>query len=73
MDKDYHNKIYLSRNRVKKRYHIFCYEAMKNVAEGLAEKKFGKRSFSLYAFMAIHNQLLRDGFDFRKMLNKENQ
>jgi len=65
------DEIYLGRNRLKKRTNVYFYEAMLHVMRNLALKKYGKRSASLYAFMATHKDLKKDGIDFKKLLNKE--
>jgi hypothetical protein len=66
-----HNGIYLSRNRTKRQCKVFTFDAMKNAAEALAEKKFGKRSFSLCCHMALYKYLRDNGFiDLRKLLNE---
>jgi hypothetical protein len=57
----------LARNKTKREYRVWCYEAMRIEAAKMAERKWGKRSFSLYAFMAIHNALRRDGVDFKAL------
>jgi len=65
------DEIYLGRNRTKKRTNVFFYEAMLHPMRMLAEEKYGKASASLFAFMATHKELKRNGIDFKSLLNKE--
>ncbi len=62
--------IYLGRNRVKKRTNVYFYESMLPVMRSLAMKKYGKASASLFAFMAVHKDLKKNGSDFKVLLNK---
>jgi hypothetical protein len=58
-----HEKVYLSRNRNKKRYNFLTYEAMKNAACELAKKKGYKRnSFSMVVHIALYKYLRNNGF-----------
>lgn len=65
------DQIYLGRNRTKKRTNVFFYEAMLPVMRAIAKKKYGKASASLFAFMASHKELKKNGIDFKSLLNKE--
>lgn len=65
------DQIYLGRNRTKKRTNVFFYEAMLPVMRAIAKRKYGKASASLFAFMASHKELKKNGIDFKSLLNKE--
>lgn len=64
------NDIYLGRNRTKRRTNVYFYEAMLPVMRRLAFEKYGKRSASLFAFMAVHKDLKKNGTDFKALLGK---
>jgi hypothetical protein len=69
-------QIYLARNKHKKSYRVFTFEAIRNAAEEYAFKKYGKRSFSLACHMALYRTLRDAGFiNLRKLLieNKLNR
>jgi len=65
------NEIYLGRNKIKKRTNVFFYEAMLPPMRAIAKKKYGKASASLFAFMASHKELKKNGIDFKLLLNKD--
>jgi len=65
------DQIYLGRNRTKKRTNVFFYEAMLPVMRAIAKRKYGKASASLFAFMASHKELKKNGIDFKSLLNRE--
>ena len=62
--------IYLGRNKLKKRTNVYFYEAMLPVMRKKAFELYGKRSASLYAFMAVHKDLKKEGVNFKALLNK---
>ena len=64
------DEIYLGRNRIKKRTNVYFYEAMLPVMRRIAFEKWGKKSASLCAFMAVHKFLKENGTDFKLLLNK---
>jgi hypothetical protein len=64
-------EIYFARNRTKRQYKIFTFEAMRLAAIDYAKKKYGKASFSLAAHMALYKELRACGFiDLRKLLTE---
>jgi len=46
-------EIYLARNRTKRQYKMFTFQAMHDKALDYSEERFGKRSFSLAVHMAL--------------------
>ena len=70
MNQEQINQIYLGRNKNKKRTNVYFYEAMLPVMRGIARKKYGKASASLFAFMAVHKELKKHGTDFKLLLCK---
>lgn len=66
-----HDDIYIGRNRNKVQCKIFTYDAMKSAALALSKKKYGRKSFSLVAHMALYKMLRDEGFiDLRKLLTE---
>lgn len=59
---------FLKVNKYKMERRVFAYPAMWDKAKELAEKKYGIDSETLYTFMALHNQLIRDGYNFKQEL-----
>lgn len=47
------DEIYLARNRFKRRYLQYNYEAIRNIGEKLSKEILGKKSFSLFGFVCI--------------------
>jgi hypothetical protein len=63
-------QIYLARNKHKKQYKVFTFEAMRDAAIEYSFKKYGKASFSLAAHMALYKELRNNGFiNLRKLLS----
>ena len=52
MDQVEIDNIYLSRNRFKRRYQVYLYEAVFNIMQKKAGKVFGKESTSLFLFVS---------------------
>lgn len=64
-------QIYIARNRTKRQYKMFTFQAMHDAAVDFAEKNFRKRSFSLAVHMALYKMLRENGFvDLRKLLTE---
>jgi hypothetical protein len=63
--------LYLASNRAKRRYRVYTFAAMRKCAEDMAEKLYGKKSFSLACHMALYKDLRAHGFiDLRKLLTE---
>ena len=65
------NQVYLGRNKTKKRKNIFVYDAMIPVGRRIARDKYGKDSFSLFCFMALHHEFLKHNINFKLLLEKD--
>jgi hypothetical protein len=64
-------EVYFSRNKTKRQYKVFTFEAIRSSAIEYAKKKYGKASFSLAAHMALYKMLRDAGFiNLRKLLTE---
>lgn len=67
-------EIYMARNRTKKQFKVFTFDAIRNAGEELALKMYGKKSFSLFCHMSAYKELRRHNFiDLRKLLTEYKQ
>ena len=66
-----HSNILAARNSVKRQFKVFTFEAIRNAGREYAFNKYGKRSFSLAAHMALYKELRANGFiNLRKLLSE---
>jgi hypothetical protein len=65
------SEVYIARNRTKRQYKIFTFQAIHDKVIEYSEKYYGKKSFSLAAHMILYKELRRLGFiDLRKLLTE---
>ena len=64
-------EIYYARNRTKRQYKMFTFQAIHDKALECSEKLYGKKSFSLIAHMAVYKFIRDKGFiDLCKLLTE---